>query len=295
MSYWGYRPYVRVADRRARAAREAAKRSKKGKPLSPVISSGRQIAESWWGQSWCKNLESFSDYSNRLPRGRTYLGNGSVIHLGVAAGRVEALVMGSELYEIRIEIDPLAKAKWKRIAGEVGSALSSLVELLEGRFSNAVMKVLARPREGLFPTPKDIRLSCSCPDWASMCKHVAATLYGIGARLDDDPRLLFVLRQVDEADLIAKTAGAGALASKKKTKADLDLGTAEMSAIFGIEMDRGAGSGGKAKLPSVRKSVGAATKKSGKRAVGAAKERRKTAVERIAKGARALRSKRGGK
>jgi len=68
------------------------------------------------------------------------------------------------------------------------------------------MDRVCREGDGLFPSPAEIKLSCSCPDWADMCKHVASALYGVGARLDQKPQLLFVLRGVDENELIA---GAG--------------------------------------------------------------------------------------
>ncbi len=185
---WGWRPYVSVAQRRSNAARELAKRQKKGQAVSPVILEGRKIATSFWGKAWCDNLEHYSDFANRLPRGRTYVRNGSVVDLQIAAGRIQALVSGSDIYEVVVKVTPVAKARWKSICEDCAGAIDSLVELLQGKFSKGVMERICRQNAGLFPSPREIALSCSCPDWASMCKHVAAVLYGIGSRFDRQPR-----------------------------------------------------------------------------------------------------------
>src|SRR5207245_7766421 len=187
---------------RAKAGRELAKRSKKSRALvSPVILEGRTITRTFWGKAWCDNLEASSDFANRLPRGRTYVRNGSVVDLQIAQGKVMARVAGSELYKIEIKIKPLAPKLWKSIQTECAGKIDSLMELLQGRLSAGVMEIVTRPERGLFPTPREIDLDCSCPDWADLCKHVAASLYGVGARLDQKPELLFLLRGVDAADL----------------------------------------------------------------------------------------------
>ena len=205
--YYGFRPYVSVAARRAQAARELAKLQKKGRTISPVAIEGRKIAKTFWGEAWCDNLERYSDYANRLPRGRTYVRNGSVVDLQVGPGRVTALVSGSTMYDVKVTVGPVPRSRWSAICEDCSGAIDSLVELLQGRFSKGVMARLCEQKTGLFPSPKDIIFTCSCPDWASMCKHVAAVLYGIGARLDHQPELLFTLRKVDQQDLIAN-AGA---------------------------------------------------------------------------------------
>ena len=185
--YYGFRPYVSVGARRAQAAREVAKLKKKGRQTSPVVIEGRTIAETFWGEAWCDNLERYSDFANRLPRGGTYVRNGSVVDLQVAPGRVTALVSGSELYDVKVTVAPVPRTRWSAICKDCAGAIDSLVELLQGRFSKGVMTRLCEERTGLFPSPKEILFTCSCPDWASMCKHVAAVLYGIGARLDHQP------------------------------------------------------------------------------------------------------------
>jgi len=203
---------VPVAERRAKAARETAKLAKKtGRAASPVVLDGRKIASTFWGKAWCDNLEAYSDYANRLPRGRTYVRNGSVVDLQINKGSISALVSGSELYRIEIKIKPLPPVLWKSIQAECAGKIDSLIELLQGKLSSAVMQIVTRHEKGLFPTPKEIDLDCSCPDWADLCKHVAASLYGVGAKFDQNPALLFLLRGVDPAELISKASAAEAV------------------------------------------------------------------------------------
>jgi uncharacterized Zn finger protein len=235
-NHYGFRPYVSVAERRRKASREMAKLAKKGKTIRPVQIEGRTIARSFWGKAWCDNLESYMDYANRLPRGRTYVRNGSVVHLDIRSGEIEATVSGSELYQVRISITPAAKAKWKSLCRDCSGAIGSLVELLRGRFSDHVMGIITRKETGLFPAPAEIKLNCSCPDWATMCKHVAAVLYGVGARLDENPELLFTLRSVNHEELITQAATASDLAGKTAS-AGPELAESEIGAVFGIELD----------------------------------------------------------
>jgi uncharacterized Zn finger protein len=236
---WGFRwrPYVSAAQRRANAARKTARLRKSGKNLAPVQPSGRQIATTFWGKAWCENLEAYSDYENRLPRGRTYVRNGSVLDLQITPGEVQALVQGSDLYKIRIRIQPLAKTRWKWILAESAGKIDSLIELLQGRLSAAVMQVVTRPEQGLFPAPKEISLSCSCPDWADMCKHVAAALYGVGTRLDNQPELLFLLREVDPVELIGSASAAEAVRQVAPIDGTARMDEAELADVFGIEID----------------------------------------------------------
>jgi uncharacterized Zn finger protein len=233
--YWGWRPYVSVAERRRKAAREMEKRKKQGQPISPVILDGRTIARTFWGKAWCENLERYSDFANRLPRGRTYVRNGSVIDLQIAPGIIQALVSGSRIYKVAVKVTPVSKARWKSLCTDCAGGIDSLVELLQGRFSQGVMERICRQNTGLFPSPKEIRLSCTCPDWADMCKHVAAVLYGIGARLDKQPELLFRLQEVDQEELIAK-AGKGLPLSTKAPARSKILGTEDLAGIFGLEI-----------------------------------------------------------
>jgi uncharacterized Zn finger protein len=234
-NYYGFRPYVSVGARRAQAARELARLTKKGRRTSPVVIEGRTIAGTFWGEAWCDNLERYSDYENRLPRGRSYVRNGSVVDLQVAPGRVTALVSGSTMYNVKVTVAPVPAARWRAICRDCSGAIDSLVELLQGRFSKGVMTRLCEEKTGLFPAPKDIIFTCSCPDVASMCKHVAAALYGIGARLDHQPEMLFTLRQVDQQDLIAK-AGADLSKPRKGPAGAKVLASDDLAGMFGIEM-----------------------------------------------------------
>jgi uncharacterized Zn finger protein len=234
--FYDWKPYVPMSVRRQEAVRELQRLKKKGQSVSPVVIEGRKIAQSFWGKAWCDNLERYSDYANRLPRGRTYVRNGSVVDLQVAPGEVSAVVSGSTLYKVAVKVAPVDRAQWTSICVDSAGAIDSLVELLQGRFSKGVMERLCEPKTGLFPAPTEIQLSCSCPDWASMCKHVAAVLYGIGARLDQQPELLFKLRKVDEGELIAQ-AGRGIPLSKAKPSAGRILGGEGLSELFGLELD----------------------------------------------------------
>ena len=234
--YFDWAPYVPVAARQAKARKEVEKLKKRGHPVAPVVIEGRAITKTFWGKAWCENLERYSDYSNRLPRGRTYVRNGSVLDLQIEPGIVTALVSGSKIYTLRIEIAPLPKAKWKALCADCAGAIDSLVELLQGRFSKGVMERICRKDQGLFPSPTEIRLSCSCPDWASMCKHVAAVLYGIGARLDSQPELLFRLRQVDGGELVTQAAAGLPLAKKAPAKGKVLEGE-DLAELFGLDLD----------------------------------------------------------
>ncbi|QEH35306.1 hypothetical protein OJF2_38570 [Aquisphaera giovannonii] len=236
-NYGGFPPYVPVAERRRRAMAEMEKRRKKGLPVSPVTINGRNIAHSFWGKAWCDNLESYSDFSNRLPRGRTYVRNGSVVHLDIAPGRIEAYVSGSELYKVEITIDPLPASRWKAIKAECAGQVGSLIELLQGKLSKGVMEVVTRKGTGLFPSPREIRLKCSCPDGAYLCKHLAAVMYGIGARLDESPDLLFLLRKVDHLELIAGAVEGSAVAAEvDRPRGKKTLAAGDLSDVFGIDL-----------------------------------------------------------
>ena len=241
-------PYVPVAERRRRAAQKVAKMNKSGQQVSPVEIVGRKIATTFWGDAWCANLEAYSDYSNRLPRGRTYVRNGSVIDLQIAAGQVRALVSGTDLYTIDIKIKSLPKKKWTEIKGRCAGQIDSLVELLQGSISKSVMEIVTRKGEGLFPSPREISLSCSCPDWATMCKHVAATLYGVGARLDHEPELLFTLRGVDPTEMVEAAIDQPTHVGEARKGRLLEID--ELSSVFGVEIDMDGVSSDESSIPS---------------------------------------------
>lgn len=280
---WGsfqWRPYVPVAQRKANAAKQAAKLGK-GRTLAPVNLEGRQIARTFWGKAWCDNLESYSDFANRLPRGRTYIRNGSVIDLQISQGRVTSLVAGSELYKIAIQIKPLPKAQWEAIRKECAGGIDSLLELLQGKLSAAVMQVVTRHGAGLFPSPEEIDLDCSCPDWAEMCKHVAATLYGVGARLDEKPDLLFLLRGVDPAELVSEVSAHEAVRQTGAADAAAAFSDTDLSEVFGIEVGSVQPSAAPAPTPAKAKAkrAGVATVKQAKAPRTQPKAARKASVK----------------
>ena len=236
MAYYDWKPYVPVAKRRAQAQRKMAALRKKGIDIQPIEIEGRRITRTFWGEAWCSHLESFSDYDNRLPRGRTYVRNGSVCHLGVKKGKIDAKVSGSEIYSVKVNIKTLSTRKWNAIKKRCSGQIGSLIELLKGELSDNIMQVVTDHKDGLFPQPAEISFACDCPDWADMCKHVAAVLYGVGARLDQDPALLFTLRDVNHEELIdvdtqvIVPAGTGKGSSKR-------LASSDLGDVFGIDLE----------------------------------------------------------
>ena len=266
-SFGGWAPYVPVAARRRKAQREMEKLRKKGAVLLPVKIEGRQIARTFWGKAWCDNLESYRDYENRLPRGRTYVRNGSVVDLQIAPREVTAIVSGSKIYKVKVSIGNVGPARWKTLCADCSGGIDSLVELLQGRFSKGVMERLCRQDTGLFPRPSEIRFTCSCSDHASMCKHIAAVLYGVGARLDESPELLFRLRAVDETELLSDLGSALPNTRTKRDTAQTLVGD-DLAALFGLDMEE-------SKAPAPSRSAAATS-------AGPGKKTRKSVVENLA-------------
>lgn len=221
------------------AQRRINQRRKKGESLEPILpaAGGRtKISTTFWGQAWCRHLESFSDYENRLPRGRSYLRSGSVLDLTIAEGSVSATVAGSHLYETQVTITALPKKDWKQLVAHCSGHVGSMLDLLGGKLGDDTLRLLTDRENGIFPKPRQMRFSCSCPDWADMCKHVAAVLYGVAVRLDQDPSLLFVLRGVDSADLLGEAAASSMQDLADAAGAGAELGDADLSALFGIDL-----------------------------------------------------------
>jgi len=231
---WDYPPYVSVAEKKERNAEMAAKLARKNANLKPVVITGRKIANTFWGKAWCDNVESYQDYENRLPRGRSYVRSGAVIDLQIATGKVTALVAGSARspYKISIEIKPLANARWETLKQKCVGKIASLLALAQGKLPGEILEEFCDRETGLFPSPKEIKTDCSCPDWAELCKHLAAVLYGIGARLDEDPKLFFTLRGIDENELVGTdvvdtlTAGVAS-----------EIAPENLEHVFGMEFD----------------------------------------------------------
>lgn len=237
MAWWAFPPYVPAATRRVQAQRALMRRFRKqGREAEPIVAHrGRQIATTFWGKAWCDNLERYADFDNRLPRGRTYVRNGSVLDLAIAAGTVSAHVAGSELYEVTIRIAPMATTRWRRVVARCTGKIGSLVGLLRGELSPEVLAVLAQASDGLFPEPREMTLDCSCPDDAGMCKHIAAVLYGVGIRLDHKPELFFTLRQVDQAELL--TSATSATPSRARNATGKRIAPERLADVFGIAIE----------------------------------------------------------
>ena len=210
---------------------------KKGKEINPITIEGRALVKTFWGTSWCKNLEAYSDYANRLPRGRTYVRHGCVVDLKIDEGEIKALVHGSSLYTVHISINALQKEKWKSILQECMGKIDSMIELLQGKFSKSIMEIMTNQDKGLFPKPQEIKFKCSCFDYADLCKHIAAVLYGVGARLDEDPHMLFMLRHVDPMELITSIDTSPLTFSYQG--GEKDLKDTNLSELFGIEIEQG--------------------------------------------------------
>lgn len=230
--WWSYQD---VEEAKERVQREIAKRVRRGERFEALAAPAgkKNLCATFWGQAWCRNLETYQQYESRLPRGRSYLRQGNVYNLAIEPGVVSAVVAGSELYDTTVRIQPLPAAAWAEIVTKCEGQVGSMLDLLAGRLGDGVMRVLSDPEHGLFPSAREIRFQCTCPDVADMCKHVSAVLYGVGVLLDTRPELLFTLRGVDGADLLAQ-AKEGAVASV--VAGDGELAGADLSALFGIEL-----------------------------------------------------------
>jgi len=234
---WSTKPYLSRAERRRRAQKAAEALENEGRRINPVRIGGQPICRSFWGKAWCQNLESYSDYANRLPRGRTYVRNGSVVDFQIVAGHIQALVSGSDLYRVAIKIKPVEKARWRALKTDCAGRVGSLFDLLQGKLSAQVMEIITRRETGLFPRPAEIALECSCPDWAGMCKHVAATLYAVGSRLDENPELLFLLRGADHLELVTEATESVPTGGSTSMDPSTTLTADNLEEVFGIELE----------------------------------------------------------
>lgn len=235
---YGYRQYETVAERKAKAANRLEKLRKANPLVAPILITGRTIARTWWAKSWNDNLESYADFSNRIDRGKSYLKSDMVLDLAIEEGLVNAQVLGSgsKLYHVIVSIDKLPEKKWHQIVEECGRQISSTAELAAGVFPKEFGARFLDQRNGLFPSPQEIHFSCTCPDWAYMCKHVAAVLYGIGARFDEDPLLFFKLRGIPYEGLLKESVEsniAQLLANADNTSPRI-LTDIDIEGIFGL-------------------------------------------------------------
>lgn len=238
MGRYGFPKYKSVATSREEAKKATEKLRKKNPDIEPVIIEGSKLAKSWWGKAWNLNLESYADYSNRVGRGKSYVRNNAVVDLKILKGKIEAKVKGSRAkpYEVEITIDPVSDEKWGKITSLCNNRIDSLEQLIEGKFPKELEVLFTDKKYGMFPSPKEIYFDCSCPDWASMCKHVAATLYGVGARLDKNPILFFELRDINGDELIKKSIEKKVESMLKNVgkKSDRQISDEEALEIFGL-------------------------------------------------------------
>ncbi|MDR1478645.1 MAG: hypothetical protein LBJ00_06855 [Planctomycetaceae bacterium] len=270
--YYGFAPYVPVAKKLAIAKRYAA--NMHGNKVNPIVLDGNKIATTFWGQAWCNNLENYAELSNRLDRGRTYVRNGSVVHIEIEEGCVKSIVAGSVPYHTEIRIDKLKPNQWKSFKKKCSGEIGTVVELLQGKLSKNVLSLITNRRDGLFPIPKEIRLGCSCPDACGswMCKHIAATLYGVGSLLDKSPELFFKLRGVDHLELIDTSVS---ITTGRKDSETLD--DSSLEGIFGIEL------GEADEQPKPRKKVSGKPVKKATKKKSAKKTIKKTAKKTVTK------------
>jgi len=238
---YGFPRYVSVAEKRARARRKLEQLRKKHPDIRPVVIAGNALVRTWWGKAWNGNLGKYADYANRIGRGRSYVRHGAVLDLQIKPGQINALVQGSRgsPYTVTIKIKPISGPIWQQIKTACAGQLASLQELLAGRFPKGLAELFTAKGSGLFPSPQEIDFHCSCPDYAYMCKHVAAVLYGIGTRLDEDPRLFFVLRRMKMDDLITQAVQdkSERLLKQAKKKTTRVIDDADLGEVFGIEME----------------------------------------------------------
>jgi uncharacterized Zn finger protein len=238
---WGFSRYVSVEEKRVKAEKKLAQLKKKNPGIAPLVLKEARLARTWWGQAWNINLEKYADYSNRIHRGRSYIRNGFVFDFKINPGEVISLVQGtrSSPYKVLIKIQPLKKKVWSEIKKRCEGRIESLQELIEGRFPKELREIFIAKESGLFPSSKEITFSCSCPDWASMCKHVAATLYGVGVKLDDDPKLFFLLRKVEINDLITEALRdkSRKMLKQAEKKTSRVINSFDAAKMFNIDME----------------------------------------------------------
>ena len=207
----------------------------------PIIIEGRTISSSWWGKAWCDNIDIYADFDNRLPRGRNYVRSGCVVDLKIEYGVIKALVVGSrpKPYRVQIDIKPFSDNEVKAFEDKCRNNFESVEDFINGRFPDSFQEYFTSSSLNLFPKVKEMKFSCSCPDWAVLCKHVAAVLYGIGRKLDDDPMLLLRLRRIDTASFSEKIVNREAEKLALSSSISLPPGRAmdmeEASLLFSVD------------------------------------------------------------
>ncbi|MCL2860485.1 MAG: hypothetical protein FWF46_08085 [Oscillospiraceae bacterium] len=235
---YGYFDYVSVAELKAKAEKKLKKLMKTNSDIEPIVIEGNKIATTFWGKAWCDNLKTYADYDNRIGRGKSYIKNGFVFDIKIKEGHIEGIVCGSRNnpYNIVINIEPLSKAEQKKLYEKIGKNIDNIENLVQGKFPKELENTFLTKENGLFPNIKEIKMGCNCPDWASMCKHISAVLYGVGAKLDKEPLLLFELRGIDVSELIKKSIDEKMknMLKNSKIKSERILNDGDINNVFGL-------------------------------------------------------------
>jgi uncharacterized Zn finger protein len=183
-------------------------------------SRGGTFGKSWWARRWIEVLESFN-IGARLDRGRSYARRGQVLSITIGKGTVSAEVQGSrpKPYQVRIKVETLSRAHWKRLANALGRQALFGAKLLAGEMPERIEDAFKTAGLSLFPgRSKDLQTDCSCPDWSNPCKHIAAVYYLLGEEFDRDPFLILKLRGMEREELIRLIGGSAAAKGKGTPK-----------------------------------------------------------------------------
>lgn len=213
--------------------REIIRRCERGEVYTPFDApTGTKLARNFWGQAWQQHLATFEHFSGRLSKGRSYLRLGQLYNLEMEPGMVRAEVAGAALYEVAVQVKPMTQERWEQLVVRCTGRVTGMLDLLEGKLSDEVMAVMTGIDAGLFPEAHDVRVVCSCPDHADLCKHGAAVLYAVGLQFDREPAGFFKLRGVRVDDLCQ---GASVVLEQKNEGA-VELPDADLEKLFGIDL-----------------------------------------------------------
>ena len=234
---WFFNDYTSSAELKAKAKKNIAKL----KDAAPVCAHSARgpICLTWWGKEWCKNLESYAEYENRLPRGRRYVRAGGIIDLKIKDNVAKAKIQssGSGYYNVSVVFKKLRKEDMAKIVARSAQRIDNVDSLLKGDFPEDLKDLFTQEKPGLFPAPDEISFDCDCPDWTSMCKHVAAALYGVGIRIDESPKDFFALRGIDIENFLSGVVEdkVALMLKNVNVKSDRIITDGDMAEIFGID------------------------------------------------------------
>lgn len=195
---------------------------------------GKQ-AKTWWGQRFIAALEDFTD-SGRLARGRSYSSDKRIKQWLLVKGQVQAKIRGNTnpyfgvykepTYKVSVEMTHFTDVQWKKIIARLSERASFISRLLVNEIPETIETVFAENKVHLLPTSyKDFKVSCSCPDYAVPCKHIAGVCYRLAGLLDQDPFLLFEMRGLASEKLLQELANSplGKVLSDAKQGAENEM------------------------------------------------------------------------